>query len=257
MENFHTHLPYCKHASGSAEDYIREAERLGFNALGFSDHSPAPAYMPDVQNYKMSEAQMPLYRDEVREATRQSNIPIYLGMEVDIIQEEFSYLHEVIMPTMQPDFLIGSVHFIRLHDGRHAGLHEIESSHFFDRYIEQLLWGIEQTDFLFIGHPDRVMITEYVQKHDDELRSVWRTVAQSAKKYSKPLEYNTSLNAGMAPCLSPVLWEEILKEGVPIVVTSDAHAPERLGFGLKEGYQWLHDRQADIVYCSQLLLNKE
>lgn len=257
MENFHTHLPYCKHASGSAEDYIREAERLGFSALGFSDHSPAPAYMHDVQGYKMAEAQMPLYRDEVRKAAHLSSIPIYLGMEVDVIQEEASYLHEVIMPIMHPDFLIGSVHFIRLNAGRHIGLHEIETSQLFDRYMEQLLWGIEQSDFLFIGHPDRVMITDYVQKHDKQLRSAWRTIAQFAKKHRKPLEYNTSINAGMSPCVSPVLWEEILKEGVSIVVTSDAHAPERLGLGLSDGYEWLRTRQANIVYCSQLLAKKE
>ncbi|MFU8786768.1 MAG: PHP domain-containing protein [Candidatus Izemoplasmataceae bacterium] len=39
--NYHTHHKLCKHAIGDANDYVKEAVRLNFSHLGFSDHAPS------------------------------------------------------------------------------------------------------------------------------------------------------------------------------------------------------------------------
>jgi histidinol-phosphatase (PHP family) len=252
-ENFHTHLPYCCHAQGNAIDYVRKAEELGFRSLGFSDHSPSPSWCAQALGYKMRESELETYRDEVRAVASKTSIPIYLGMEVDIISSEKPYLTDVIIPTLKPDYLLGSVHFLISPLKRIIDLDEINNSQHFDAYMEQLLWAVEQPEFLFIGHPDRIMAYSYGQEHEADFRSAWRALAQSAKRYNKPLEYNSSLCAGQAPCLSQVLWQEVLGAGAPIVVTSDAHEPARLGFGLEAGYAWLAEHNANIQYCSQLL----
>ncbi|NIZ18617.1 PHP domain-containing protein [Entomospira culicis] len=249
LENFHTHLPYCGHASGTALEYIKQAEALQFRALGFSDHSPVPSHMYGVQGFKMKESELSLYRDEVLSAKKEATIPIYLGMEVDIISQEKAYLEEVLIPQLKPDYLLGSIHYIRLGDGSYADLGSIESAKHFDLYIEQLRWAITQPHFLFIGHADRVIMNDYVQKNDASLRDVWQAIAKLAKAHNKPMEFNTS-----APLhRSEVFWQEMLREQVSVLVSSDAHAPSRLGYGLVEGYAWLEKHGAQIVYGSELL----
>ncbi len=38
--NYHTHMYLCRHATGTIEDYVKEAIRLNFDAIGFTDHAP-------------------------------------------------------------------------------------------------------------------------------------------------------------------------------------------------------------------------
>ncbi|MDE6013685.1 MAG: PHP domain-containing protein [Anaeroplasmataceae bacterium] len=38
--NYHTHLVYCNHAVGHAEDYIQEALKHHFVEIGITDHAP-------------------------------------------------------------------------------------------------------------------------------------------------------------------------------------------------------------------------
>ena len=40
--NLHTHTYRCKHASGTVDDYCREAVKAGISILGFAEHTPFP-----------------------------------------------------------------------------------------------------------------------------------------------------------------------------------------------------------------------
>ena len=49
--NYHTHLVYCGHAEGHAEDYIKKAIELGFDELGISDHAPVLECVLEKDDY--------------------------------------------------------------------------------------------------------------------------------------------------------------------------------------------------------------
>ena len=50
--SYHNHTPFCRHASGSPEEYARAAYEGGYEKFGFSDHTPYPfrkGYLPPTR----------------------------------------------------------------------------------------------------------------------------------------------------------------------------------------------------------------
>ena len=40
--NYHTHTYRCNHATGTIEDYVKEAIKANIDEIGISDHLPHP-----------------------------------------------------------------------------------------------------------------------------------------------------------------------------------------------------------------------
>jgi histidinol-phosphatase (PHP family) len=38
--DYHMHTPLCGHATGSPEEYVQQAIKIGLKEIGFSDHAP-------------------------------------------------------------------------------------------------------------------------------------------------------------------------------------------------------------------------
>ena len=72
--NYHTHHYLCKHATGSVEDYVKEAIKEGFCEIGISDHGPinAEAFprmsMDEFNNIYLAELEEAIikYQDKIK-----------------------------------------------------------------------------------------------------------------------------------------------------------------------------------------------
>ena len=65
LVNYHTHTWRCMHAGGTEEEFVRRAIDRGFDALGFSDHTPWPYESDFVADMRMRLDQFQGYLDTV------------------------------------------------------------------------------------------------------------------------------------------------------------------------------------------------
>jgi histidinol-phosphatase (PHP family) len=246
--NYHTHCHFDD-GSGDPEDYIREALRQNFSALGFSCHAP----LPFPNGWAMTEAALEEYRQRVEGLKKAygGQIEIYRGLEVD-------YLPGLMGPgtprirDQAPDYILASVHMIRdPSTGNYLGIDgPVEE---YKRLINGTFGGniramvgeyfrlqtrlVEEEDFDILGHCD------LVQKHNRgcvffDSREDWYQEAaagllEAAARRGVIIEVNTGAMArGYADRFypDPAMLARIGSLGGGVALNSDAHHPANLSF---------------------------
>jgi len=102
--DLHTHSSFCD-GEDAPEAFVLSAIEKGMNVIGFSAHSP----MPFEAEGAMSTDSVARYREEIlrlREKYR-GQISVFLGLEQDYYAAD---------PAIGYDYLIGSVHCLRMGD---------------------------------------------------------------------------------------------------------------------------------------------
>ncbi len=91
--NFHTHIYRCGHATGNIEDYVKEAVKNGYEAIGISDHGPLPDYFFD----RMSHDEIKDYLNDINEIKKKykGQIEIYRALELEYFKEFHDYYIEL------------------------------------------------------------------------------------------------------------------------------------------------------------------
>jgi len=245
--NLHTHSTFCD-GKDTPEENVLAAIKKGFKILGFSSHSLYPFWT----ECNMLVADFPKYCGEIKSLKEKykNQIEIRLGFEADYIPgitfPRFDSYNE-----FQPDFLIGSVHFIFQKDGVFA-VDDTPEKLFsaLEKYYkgdEKLLVGdyfaaeremLEKGDFTIIGHAD--LIRKFNEKHNffDE-NAEWykrelKTLAKAISKAGVVAEINTgAMSRGWTtkPYPSEYFLTLLHEENVPVTFSSDSHAAENLDFG--------------------------
>ena len=110
LPNLHNHTPRCGHATGTMEEYIKEAVRRDIYWFGFADHAPLPEDLRSGITMEPSETEE--YLSDILEARERwkGRCEILTAFEVDFpLFETFdtAYFHD-----SRIDYLIGSCHFI-------------------------------------------------------------------------------------------------------------------------------------------------
>lgn len=103
-KDYHMHTTYCD-GTTSAEEMVKEAVARGMEEIGFSGHS----HTPFDESYCMMPETTEQYRQELL-ALREKyadQISIRIGLEMDCFSDA---------DTRDFDYLIGSVHYIRVPD---------------------------------------------------------------------------------------------------------------------------------------------
>jgi len=99
---FHVHSTYSDGVA-SLEDMIREAEKLGYEYVGISDHSKTAVYANGLSVERLKKQQKELDRLE-----KKFKIRIFRGTESDILNDGALDYPEKILDSF--DFVIGSIH---------------------------------------------------------------------------------------------------------------------------------------------------
>jgi len=229
--DYHMHTPLCRHAEGSPTEYAAAAAALGLPEIGFSDHSPMPETFDD---WRMLREELPRYLelvDEAREA--HPDISIRLALEVDYFEDGHPWIEK--LSTMADwDYLIGSVHYI-------APGWDVDNPKWIGRFTESSvdeIWGaywrifekaIRSGFFDLMGHAD--LPKKFGFRPGGDLRRYYEPVVQAATGTGVAFEINTA--GWHKDCVeqypaTPFL-ELMQKAGVPLSISSDAHAPADVG----------------------------
>jgi histidinol-phosphatase (PHP family) len=229
--DYHLHTSLCRHASGVPVDYARAALAAGIPEIGFADHNPMPGEFDD---WRMRLDELPLYLEWVNDArSKYPELNIRLGLECDYIADHENWITR--LAEMAPwDYLIGSVHYIApgwdVDNPRWIGRFEERSVH----EIWSLYWiayerCIRSGMFDLVAHPD--LPKKFGHRPEGDLRKYYEPVIQAAVDADVAIEINT---AGLRkPVHEMYPSEEFLSlafaAGIPLVISSDAHAPEDVG----------------------------
>ncbi|MBQ5490530.1 MAG: histidinol-phosphatase [Treponema sp.] len=265
--NYHMHTRYCDGSSNVAQ-MAQAAFDCGMSDIGFSGH----AMIPFSSDWHMNIRNYESYCKDVQEAKKQfaGKMNILCGFEADFIPD-------ITSPTFaeykkyNPDFLIGSVHYVRIGNGYFEADGSFENTR---KKIAQYAKGnakkavqayfdaerqmLKNPDFTFIGHCDLIRKQNSQlapQPLFDETASWYRKelvlTAKAIASAGVCVEINTgAMSRGYLDNPYPSLpFLELLHQyNVPVTFASDAHAKEHIDFAFDNacalarnaGYKELH-----------------
>lgn len=244
LSNFHTHSNYCD-GKATLREMVDFAVAHGFKALGFSGHCP----LPFENTYSITDYKG--YCNEVRalKAEYASCIEIYLGLEIDYVPgmlEDFTPLIE----EGGLEYTIGSVHLIP--DPSHTDLWMIDGSRYqtYDEGLQRCFGGdiragvrayfyqenamLERNRPTIVGHPDKIVMhnrDRYFHEDEPWYRDLALETIHLIKELGLICEINTrGIYKGRHADYYPGKWliQEMKQLHIPVIVSTDAHAPEDL-----------------------------
>lgn len=255
--NLHTHTTWCD-GKDAPEDVIRAAIAKGFAKIGFSSHAMLPGEMLD---WTLTRDKALAYSSEIRAlaAKYAGTIEVLCGVEADYLAGSADP-DRATYAFMEPDYIIGSVHFVTAPDGAAVAVdkspddlacgirdHFAGSVEAFIRaYFAQEREMVAKFDFDIVGHPDLVRKFNVKAPYFDET-SAWylEEVAKTADAIAasgKTVEINTgAISRGWLDDAYPSEpFRTILRErGVKLILGSDAHSADAIDCAF--------DRFADVV----------
>lgn len=241
--NFHTHTNFCDGAN-TVEENAAMAEERGLCALGFSSH----AMLPLSDDWHVKAERVADYCAEVRRAAeRHPALAIRLGFEADFIPGTTE-------PTFgnyaahSPDFLVGSVHFVRnalgtfeADDSEEAvadamlRLYGGDARAAVTRYFEQEREMLERGGFSIIGHADLIRKPNangrFFREDETWYREQIRLTADAIARAGVAAEINTGAIARKrlgSPYPSAEFLSLLRERGVPVTISSDAHRADQI-----------------------------
>jgi histidinol-phosphatase (PHP family) len=245
--DYHMHTPLCRHAAGPMADYVERAIELGLREVGFSDHNPLPRGLSAA--VRMREDELDLYAREVTELQFQyrGKIEVRLGLELDYVEGLQRYLREQL--RRHPwDYVIGSIHHLDP---------ECRTSSW-PRNFDGDVSALYQRYFSLVRKLARSGLCDIIAHFDLPKRSGRRPSDREQPDIAATLdviaetglclEINTSGYrhpelAEPEPYPSFAIIESALARGIPLVVNSDAHAPEQVGLKFDVLAAWLAQKR--------------
>ena len=256
--NFHTHS-YYDDGRLAMEDYVVEAIGRGFDALGFSGHSP----LPDENVWSIKAAMFPDYVAACKRLKHQyrDQIDLFLGLEIDYIpglSDDFDAFRKGI-PL---DYCIGSVHMVRSAANGHLWPIDGPEEHFREglekafggdirravtAFYAQSIEMVETQPMEIIGHLDKVKMYnrgELFDTGEDWYRQLVGRLLASVARRGVIVEVNTrGVYTGKTDEYFPSagVLGQCLHLGIPVMVNSDAHHPDELSLHVAEAEALLLD----------------
>ena len=251
LANYHTHSTFCD-GSATLESIAKKAHSLGVQYLGFSSHSAYPA----TTGCEMHPTKFLQYKEEIQLLKEKyfNKMEILYGFEADFLPP-ISYPDYSYYKDFDPDYLIGSVHFVWNHDCPQNGTMTVDDeTEKVKNGIEKVFFGntkklvqtyfdhqrqmLKTCDFDIIGHIDLIRKRNDVLKMFLETDSWYKKeLLATAKEIAKAgvvVEINTggmSRKAITSPYPSVDFLKILRKLDVPILFSSDAHSEEHIVYG--------------------------
>ena len=248
--DFHMHTLFCD-GNNTPEQMAEAAYRKGFAAIGFSTHSAWPV----TTGCEMHPDRFQEYRAEICRVKEmyKGKLSIFLGLEQDYIPPVTTSLAPF-YAEFKLDYSIGSVHYVHNPDKPELGIFPV------DHTVEHVAAGIRDIfggdvkktvqsyfaaeremiargGFDIIGHIDLVKKRNKAlllfDENDTWYKNELKATADEAAKSGKFVEINTggmSRGAIDTPYPSQYMLEILHERNVPIVINSDAHSTEHIGY---------------------------
>jgi histidinol-phosphatase (PHP family) len=229
--DYHTHTPLCHHASGEPEAFVDAALAAGLTEYGISDH--APQTPEPFDDWRMAEADLPAYFQWIERARSHAagRIPIRAGLECDWLDGCQPWI-ATLAERHDWDYLIGSVHYLGNWDfdnpkwlGRWAQSDVAAVwKDYWHTYAKMAASGL----FDILGHPD--LVKKFACFPAGDPARYYEPAVDAIAAAGCAIELNTA--GWHKPCAeaypSNGFLELACSAGVPLVISSDAHAPEEI-----------------------------
>jgi len=236
--DYHVHTARCGHAGGSMREFVDAALERGLDEIAFTDHVPLyflPGEDPDP-GLAMTRAELPGYVDEVQalRAEYAGRIEVLLGLEADYAEGHEDEL-KAILAAHPWDVVLGSVHHVAgdwIDAPGSARRHDTEGSEFlFGEYYR--LIGKACTSGLFDVMTHFDLPKKFGHRRPEGAADAEVAAVDAAAKSGVAVEVSS---AGLRKpagevYTSPDLLSRLVARGVPIVLSSDAHAPAEVAWG--------------------------
>ncbi len=244
LADYHVHLETGPYSLEWLEKYFLVAKKEGIEEIGFSEHGyrflQAKDMLVNPWIAKRQTETIEEYVCLIMEA-RRKKFRVKLGVELDYLpgkEEEiknFTYNYPW-------DYVIGSVHWLddwgfdlgeMRHNWEGKEIFPIYQSYF--QLVKEL---IKTGDFEILGHADVIKVFGYrvEPEKEKELLGIYEEVADLLREKDMVAEVNT---AGLRKPVGEIypaydFLKILVAKGVPLMLNSDAHHPEHVGFAFKE-----------------------
>ena len=254
FQDWHSHNSLCNHAIGSIEEYVKRAIDKDLNLIGLSDHFPYECLegIEDIpfEEYAMRLGDLDLYVSTTQELKEkyQNAIDIKLAFELDYINPQVSahktYLEKF---SKELDYILGSVHVLlrkgkmfAFDDNRFLKNYKLYDS-INDLYIDyynnmQNMISSSEFSFDIVSHFDLPkkynihpenpkLINDYVDRSLERIKKENLTVEINTSGWRKEVKEQYP---------SKDIINKMYELDIPILLGSDAHQPNELGYRFKD-----------------------
>ena len=230
-QDLHTHTIYSD-GNNTPEEMVLSAIEKGLRTFGISDHS----YMDFDDSYCLKKGIVEQYIKEIEnlKTKYKEKIKVLCGIEQDLYSD---------MPEYGFDYIIGSVHYIKLGDeyvpvdSSAEELRNAANKYFngdiyplLEEYYRLVSFVAEKTSADIIGHFD--LITKFQEKEplfdekNERYIKAWKLAVDKLIEADIPFEINygaISRGYRTSPYPSKEIQEYILKKGGRFILSSDSH----------------------------------
>lgn len=235
LTNYHSHTVRCMHAYGTEEEYVLQAIRSGFEALGFAEHTAWPYRSDFVANMRMHISQLEDYIFTIRRLKEKyrDQIRIFVGLECEAFPEFYPWLTET-RQKYALDYLILGNHYDTTDEFGGAYFGRCKTHKCIERYVETTIAGMESGLFAYLAHPD-IFLHRY-PRFDTCAEQACRRVCEAAIRLNMPIEYNLlghlrnpeARAQGFVGYCSREFWKIASEYHNQCIIGVDAHSPEQL-----------------------------
>lgn len=237
----HVHSNFSSDSNTDPKDNILQAIMLGMDTFYFTDHHDIDfvAQEPEGLDFQLDTSNYIMDIQSLKNKYK-SKIDIRLGVELGFMNHLQLKIHDYVTATNW-DFVIGSSHLVHGLDPYYPSFYEgrTEKAAYRD-YFESILENVQAIkDYDVYGHLDYVVRygpnkanQYYFEDYSDVFEAILKTIILDGKG----IEINTG---GLYKGLSfPHPHKSILKlykelGGEIITVGSDAHTPDKIGYGFE------------------------
>lgn len=210
--------------------YCEVARERGIRQMGITEHD---RYLDDIDLAAFQEA---------RELSQ--DVALRLGIEIDFVPgAEQRMDHDA--NALPYDYVIGSVHRVDNEEVDHPDHLEIydkwETYDLYEAYYANVRKAALSGRFEVIGHPDLIKI--FRKFPDRDITPMLEETADAIAESGVVVDVNA---AGLRKPIGEVYPAEgflrmFHRRGVPIILSSDAHAPDQVAAGYDTSLKLVHD----------------
>jgi len=244
--NFHQHSVFSDGKS-EPEAYLKQAIESGFEAMGFSEHSP----LPFDNSFSLKQSNIDDYVNTIDNLKEKysGQIDVYRSLELDYIpgmSEDF----EEWKNACQVDYAIGGLHLVKpdgfdelwFTDGPDRDIYDHGVIKFFDNnikkavrtYYHQLNMMVETQRFDVVAHVDKITMhnqNRYFTEDETWYRKLVSETLDLIKEKGLIVEVNTrGIYKKRADKLFPdgETLKQVVEMNIPVIISADAHKPEEI-----------------------------
>jgi histidinol-phosphatase (PHP family) len=210
--------------------YCEVAKARGLKQMGITEHD---RYLDEIDLTAFQEAR-----------EKSQDVELRLGIEIDFVPgaEERMERDSTALPY---DYVIGSVHRVQGEEVDHPDHREIyeklDAYELYERYYVNVREAALSGCFEILGHPDLIKIFRHFPERD--ITPMLEETADVVAESGIVVDVNA---AGLRKPVCEVypsrqLLEMFYRRGVPIILSSDAHAPDQVAMGYDESLKLVND----------------